>query len=92
MRYIRSYFVRKIEFRADEQAAKLTQQPGHLASALLIVYEMDRKFLEYKNQSSVILLNLFGRYQKREFLLERVERLLDIDVNNSKWTFQWPKW
>jgi hypothetical protein len=70
--------------RADELSAQWTRLPGHLASALLKIYQasIDSKTTNY-------LFTGFSSSQK-EILIQRIESLLQLDID--KLQFNWPKW
>lgn len=72
-----------VEIRADELSAQWTRLPGHLASALLKVYE--KSLITTSNKIAVSFSS-----QEEKVLIQRIERLLQMDLDLLP--FKWPKW
>jgi Zn-dependent protease with chaperone function len=78
---------RSVELRADKLSVQWTRTPGHLASALMKIYENS---LDNKNTTKSGYLATSIHSKQKDFLIQRIEMLLQIDVKSLP--FNWPKW
>ncbi|MHA1991003.1 MAG: M48 family metallopeptidase [Candidatus Hodarchaeales archaeon] len=86
LKKLSSRLTKSVELRADKLSVQWTRTPGHLASALVKIYENSlNKFIP---KSEKLATSIHSK--QKDFLVQRIETLLQIDVKSLP--FNWPKW
>jgi Zn-dependent protease with chaperone function len=78
---------RSVELHADRLSVQWTRTPGHLASALVKIYESSLNN-ETTTKSGKLVTTIYSK--QINFFVQRIETLLEIDVKSLP--FNWPKW